>query len=194
MTKEAEVRVRDLTNHYLWYRHKYGDVRYCAVCHSAQPKSENAPDFYVAQVGQWIEAKNIDSSGTWLCSEIMEGGARINQRNFLNKNGGWLFLDFSEGRKLDEKAAYLVPWGIWVEKIEPILVEKNMKSIGRLTTYNKDKSIRRLGANILFSDYKLKWQQGVGWIIPPSHIWWKSLEQELEKQLQIVREEQCSDD
>lgn len=179
MAKEAEARLRALTNYYKWFKHKYGDVRYCNVCHSALPKSENAPDFYIAQIGDWVEAKNSDASGTWNCSEIYEGGARKNQREFLTKNGGWLFIELSDSKSIKDKSAYLVPWNDWIYTVEPKLIKEGMKSIRRTTKYNKDDSIRRLGADILLDTYKLEWMPTVGWMIPVGHYYWKVLKEKL---------------
>lgn len=179
MTKEAEARVRALTNYYKWFKHKYGDVRYCNVCHSALPKSENAPDFYIAQIGDWVEAKNSDASGAWNCSEIYEDGARKNQRAFLIENKGWLFIELSDGKSVKDKSAYLVPFGAWLGIIEPKLIKKGMKSIRRTTTYNKDGSIRRIGADILLDNYKLEWIPTVGWTIPAGHFYWTILKEKL---------------
>lgn len=186
MTKEAEKRVRDLTNHYKWYRHKYGDVRYCNVCHSPLPKTENAPDFYVAQIGDWVEAKNSDASGTWKCSEIYEDGARKNQRRFLTENNGWLFIELSDGTGVKDKSAYLVYWRDWLEDVEVELIARDMKSIGRTTTFNKDESIRRIGADILLNKYALDWVPTVGWTIPVNHDYWRRLKEKLSAELNKI--------
>lgn len=175
MTKEAEKRVRDLANHYGWYRHKYGDVRYCIHCHQPLPKTERAPDYFLAQVGNWVECKNNDSTGTWKCSEIMEGGERSGQREFLNEHGGWLFIELSEGRAPTKASAYLVPWDRWLHDVEPILEENDMKSFRRETIYNKDDSVRRLGADRLLDEWELEWETHIGWIIPDEHEYWRAL-------------------
>jgi len=189
MRKKAELRVRNIANHYGWFKHKYGDVRYCIHCHMPLPKSENAPDFYIAPIGTWVEAKNNDSTGTWKCGEIMEGGARKNQREFLDKNGGWLFIELADGNAPKNADAYLVPWASWKTDIEPILNENDMKSIRRLTTYNKDGMVRRPGADFLLEAYQLKWESKTGWIIPGKHTFWKVYRSKLKEQLIFVNQE-----
>lgn len=186
MVKKAEQRLRDLVNHYGFWAHKYGDVRYCVHCHRPLPKSERAPDYYVSQIGSWIECKNNDSSGTWRCAEIMEGGERQLQREFLNENGGWLFIELADGRAPKKAVAYLVPWDIWIGQIEPVLVKENMSSFRRETTYNKDDSIRRLGGDRLLSDWELKWEQNTGWTIPHDHIYWERLRAKLSDMIKEI--------
>ena len=187
MPKKAEARIRDMTGYYGWFRHKYGDVRYCIHCHAPLPKSENAPDYYVAQIGDWVEAKNNDASGTWHCAEIMEGGDRAGQRKFLTENGGYLFIELADGKAPDKAAAYLVPWNKWLAAIEPKLTELGMKSIRRETAYNKDGTIRRYGADILLKAYELEWSTGEGWLIPKGHIYWYDLVYKLELALERYR-------
>jgi hypothetical protein len=150
------------------------------------PKSEQAPDYYISQVGDWVECKNNDSTGTWRCAEIMQRGERQLQRDFLNKNGGWLFIELADGRAPKKAAAYLVPWGFWIKHIEPILIKENMSSLRRETTYNKDDSVRRLGADRLLSDWELNWKQNTGWIIPPDHFYWKELKAKLSEMIKDI--------
>ena len=188
MTKEAEKRVRDLTNHYEWYRHKYGDVRYCIHCKKPLPKTERAPDFYIAQIGDWVEAKNNDSTGTWRSYELSVDGERANQRKFLEYNNGWLFIEFSDGRAPDNVAAYLIPFATYRDSVEPILEKEEMKSFKRLTTYNKDGSVRRYGADILLAGYELEWEANVGWVIPYGHSYWYSLKEKVKNLLQYLEE------
>ena len=182
MRKAAEKRVRELTNYHGWYRHKYGDVRYCPYCRHPLPKSEKAPDFYVSQVGDWIEAKNSDSTGTWKCSELYEGGEREAQREFLLKNHGWLFIELGTGNAPANKQAWLVSFLYWVDIIEPTLHELNMMSIRRLTTSNKDGSVRRPGADLLLRGYELAWLPKEGWYIEAWHPYWKHLSEKLRKE------------
>lgn len=191
--KKAESRLRDLLNHYEWYGHKYGDVRYCIHCHKPLPKSERAPDYYISQVGTWIECKNNDSTGTWKCSEIMENGERQLQREFLNENGGWLFIELADGRAPKKAAAYLIPWVHWRDLIEPVLENEGMKSIRRETTVNNDGSTRRFGADLLFNGYELKWTQNIGWVIPVNHIFWASLKKVLRDTLNYLEKMQEGD-
>lgn len=180
MTKQAEVRVRDMTNHYSWFRHKYGDVRYCKHCGIPLPKSENAPDFYVSQIGDWIEAKNNDATGTWKCSEIFEGGERQNQRRKLQEEAGWLFIELADGNAPKNAGAWLVPWDCWETNIETYLKDQGMKSIRRETTYLKCGKVKRYGADILFADYELRWEPRTGWTIPKNHPYWKRLRDKIE--------------
>ena len=186
MTKEAEKRVRDLTNHYGWHRRKYGDVRYCIHCHKPLPKSENAPDFYISQIGDWVEAKNNDNTGIWTCAELYTGGERENQRRFLQQNDGWLFIELSDGRAPANAAAYLVPWDMWESKIETFLVKQRMKSIRRESTYLNCGKIKRYGADKLLKDYELKWEANIGWVIPNKHIYWYKLKDKLKQTLTEV--------
>ena len=187
MTKKAEARVRDLTNHYEWYKHKYGDVRYCIHCQKPLPKTERAPDFYVSQIGDWIEAKNNDATGSWRCAEIMEGGERSGQREFLNENGGWLFIELADGNAPVNASAYLIDWDSWLHVVEPILIHNDMKSIRRETTHNNDASIRRLGADELLYRWKLDWEAGTGWFIPYGHDYWHVMMDKLEGLMILVR-------
>jgi hypothetical protein len=57
-----------------------------------------------------------------------------------------------------------------MKEVEPILIEKNMKSI-RLRQVQKS----RPGAETLLKKWALEWKPNVGWIIPNGHIWWVSL-------------------
>lgn len=184
--KQAEVRVRDWTNRRGYFHHKYGDVRYCIHCNKPLPKSEKAPDFFVGVVGTWVEAKNNDKDGTWAWSEIAEGGSRANQREFLKENGGWLFIELGAGKAPNGKSAYLLPFKSWMKEIEPVLIQAGMQSIRKETTFNKDGSIRRLGADSLLAKYRLVWEQG-GWEPPIGHIWWSTLCVKLESELEKVR-------
>lgn len=189
MPKRAETRLKSLVNHYDFWSHKFGDVSYCPNCRHILPKSERAPDYFVSQVGHWVECKNNDSTGTWKCSEIMEGGERHLQREFLNEHvGGWLFIELADGRAPKKAAAYLIPWDSWVKQIEPILIKENMSSFRRETTFNKDGSIRRLGADRLLSDWELEWEQHDGWIIPRGHFYWAELKAKLSKTIEEINE------
>ncbi|MGC9384731.1 MAG: hypothetical protein ACP5D6_09050 [Kosmotogaceae bacterium] len=188
--KKSEKRLRDLINHYNWWGHKYGDVRYCIHCHKPLPKSERAPDYYLSQIGDWIECKNNDSTGTWRCAEIMPGGERQLQRDFLNENGGWLFIELADGRAPKKAAAYLVIWDFWVNHVEPILIKEDMSSFRRETTYNKDGSVRRLGGDRLLSDWELEWKEHIGWIIPRGHFYWKELKAKLSEMIEDINEMQ----
>jgi hypothetical protein len=193
MAKKAETRLKDLANHYEWWSRKFGDVSYCKYCGMPLPKSEKAPDYFVSQIGTWIECKNNDSTGTWRCAEIMEGGERHLQREFLNEYGGWLFIELADGRAPKKAAAYLVPWQDWKSFVEPLLIAEDMKSIRRETTCNKDGSIRRIGADELLKIWELKWLQNTGWVIPVNHIFWKDLKKNLKETLSYIENMQEGD-
>lgn len=193
MAKKAETRLKDLANYYEWWSRKFGDVSYCQNCHHPLPKSERAPDYYVSQIGSWIECKNNDSTGTWRCAEIMEGGERHLQREFLNEYGGWLLIELADGRAPKKAAAYLIPWVHWRDLIEPELILNGMKSIRRETTVNKDGSVRRLGAEDLLKGYELKWTTHVGWVIPVNHVYWACLKKKLRDMLSYLENMQEGD-
>lgn len=182
MAKEAEKRVVALANHYNWYRHKYGDVRYCVHCHQALPKTERAPDFAIAPVFTWMEAKNNNSSGRWPWVEIGPEGDRVNQREWLIENGGWLFIELSEDDAHGSKGrgAFLVPFKSWLSEVEPYLIEKGYKSL-RLS-----ESRKRPGADTLLVKWELEWETNVGWVIPDGHVWWKALADRIEVVLREV--------
>jgi hypothetical protein len=188
MAKQAEKRIRDITNHYSWFRHKYGDVRYCIHCKKPLPKTERAPDFYVSQIGDWIEAKNNDSTGTWKCSELFKDGERANQRQFLIDNVGWLFIELSDGHGPSNTAAYLISFDDWLYDVERVLEDNDMKSIRRETTYKKDGTVNRYGADELMFGFELIWEAHNGWVIPDGHPYWYHLKYKLEEELGIVNE------
>jgi len=180
--KQAETRVRWMSNWYRYYAHKYGDVRYpvCANCHTqfticpvckqkwVLPKSENAPDFAVGMVYTYIEAKNNDKTGRWGWTEISETGDRANQRKWLLDKQGWLFIELGLGRAPKGKGAWLIPFVRWVQDIEPKLDMLGMKSI------RKETKGKRPGADELLAGYQLEWHSG-GWVIPDHHAWWHRL-------------------
>lgn len=183
MAKEAEKRVVALANHYNWYKHKYGDVRYCIHCEKALPKTENAPDYALAPIYTWVEAKNSQpSTERWNWSEIAEDGERSNQRRWLIENGGWLFIELSnKGARGDKgRGAFLVPFKLWLTDVEPILVKLGMKSI-RLETKGN-----RPGADSLLDCWALEWEANVGWVIPDGHDWWKALHKVLTNELEKI--------
>lgn len=170
MGKDAEKRVVEIANHYGWYRHKYGDVRYCIHCHKPQPKSERAPDYAVAPIATWVEAKNNDAKGRWSWIELLADGDRSNQRDWLLEKGGWLFIELGLGRAPNGKGAWLVPFKLWVEQVEPVLLEKGMRSL-RYTQKQKAKP----GADEFLHKWALAWETNVGWTIPDGHVWWRAL-------------------
>lgn len=181
MAKEAEKRVVALANHYKWYRHKYGDVRYCIHCEKALPKTENAPDYAIAPIYTWVEAKNsVPSTGRWNWTEIAADGDRKNQRAWLIENGGWLFIELGEGRAPKEKGAFLVPFKSWLREVEPFLIEKGYKSIRLREKRN------RPGADTLLAKWALEWEPNVGWTIPNGHVWWIALADRIELLLREV--------
>ena len=182
MAKEAEKRVVAFAKHFDWYRHKYGDVRRCIHCHEILPKTENAPDYAIAPIYTWIEAKNsTKSTERWNWDEIGPSGARRNQRAWLIKNGGWLFIELSnkDARGPEGRGAYLVPFKSWLAEVEPILLKAGQKSIG-LTTK------RNLGADSLLAKWSLEWVANVGWLPGPNHVWWESLTNVLNKELRSI--------
>lgn len=179
--KHAETSVRNLTNHYKWIRHKYGDVRYCIHCGKPLPKTEQVPDFLVSMVGTYIEAKNSDSTGTWRWTELLPDGERANQRQWLIDHGGWLFIELGEGRAPVGRSAFLVPFYRWVDEIEPQLLLNNQKSIRKETVLNKDGTLRggHIGGDELLHKYALTWEPVIGWTIPFYHTWWSDLRGDL---------------
>jgi hypothetical protein len=179
--KAAETAFREMAKRYGYGWHKYGDVRYCIHCHKPLPKSEQAPDFALWEVYNWVECKNSDASGRWNASELMEGGTREKQREFLLEREGWLFILLGTGRAPNGKSAYLIPFHEWVKRYEPILESNKMRSI-RKTGRGK-----RLGADQMLSSYRLDWNDG-GWIIPNGHPFWWHLHTKLTKKLEEVRE------
>ena len=186
MRKKAEKRVKDIANHYGYYSHKYGDVRYCIHCKKPLPKTERAPDFYISQIGDWVEAKNNDSSGRWNCSELFEDGERANQRQFLIDNDGWLFLELSDGHGPSNTSAWLISFWNYLHAVEPMIIEDGLKSIRRENRLAKDGSVIRYGAETYLAGYELEWEQHTGWIIPKGHPYWLHLREELKEALEIV--------
>jgi hypothetical protein len=177
--KASEKAFRELAKYYKFGWHKYGDVRFCIHCRKPLPKSEQAPDFSLWEVYNWVECKNSDKSGRWAASEIMEGGARENQRAFLLEKNGWLFILLGTGRAPKGKSAFLIPFHEWVDKIEPILELNKMRSI------RKESKGKRPGADLLLQSYRLDWEDG-GWKIPRGHLYWTTLFETLCHLLQDV--------
>ena len=167
--KAAEKSFREMMKSYNFGWHKYGDVRYCMHCRRPLPKSENAPDYSAWAVYNWVECKNSDSTGRWNASELMEGGARANQRKFLLDRAGWLFIVLGTGRAPKGKSAYFIPFQEWVDRIEPALELNKMRSI------RKESKGKRPGADLLLQSYRLKWKDG-HWTIPKEHDYWLRLE------------------
>lgn len=177
MTKSAEKSWRRLAKHHGIFWHKYGDVRYCIHCKKPLPKAELKPDFVVAPIVTYVEAKNNDGTGTWKWTELQEGGSRENQRNFLKENNGWLFIELGEGNAPKNKQAWLIPWFIWEEELEPMLIDADQKSIRHKTKYNKDGEFRsgHVGGDLLFTAYALEWEPNTGWTVPRGHMWWRAM-------------------
>ena len=174
--KKAEAKWRAVCKRNLWYWHKYGDVRYCIYCKGVLPKTERAPDFAVAVSFTYVECKNNDKTGRWSWKELADGGTRHNQREWLLNEGGWLFIELGLGRAPKGKSAFLVPFGFWVDHIEPQLIELGMASI-RKDTRGKDG--KRPGADEILARFRLEWVTKEGWIIPNGHDWWKALHSNL---------------
>lgn len=181
--KQAEGSFVDLANFYNYFHHKYGDVRACPHCHKNLPKSENAPDYAAGIVYTYVECKNSNASshGIWKWTELLPDGARANQRKWLETNGGWLFIVLGIGRAPKGKSAYLLPFEIWSQVVEPYLLSKEMRSIRRETIGD------RKGADEFLADYRLEWKPNEGWVIPDGHIWWLSLRVRLESQLDFIK-------
>lgn len=188
--KKAEKRWRDISNQYGFYSYKFGDVRYCVHCNKALPKSELKPDFVTAPIYTWIECKNNQSNGTWGWTEIAADGERKNQRDFLNENGGWLFIELGRGRAPKGVSAWLVPWPTWVNYVEPMLTQNNQASIRRTAIKNQDGTNRAgmLGADELLFGYELSWETNTGWVIPDKHPWWNALHKKMIDELAKVSE------
>lgn len=191
VVKEAEKRVVAFAKHYGYYRHKYGDVRKCLHCQGLLPKTENAPDYAIAPIFTWIEAKNsAKSTGRWNWAEIGPEGARKNQRAWLIREGGWLFIELiniqEEGQVwADNRGAFLIPFKSWLKDVEPILLKLKMKSI-RLDT-----KANRPGADSLLAQWALVWEPNVGWLPPAGHIWWTALAIRIHNELDKVEEMLC---
>lgn len=182
---KSESRVREITNHLGYYRHKYGDVRKCIHCGGILPKSERMPDYAVGLVTAYWEVKNGDASETWKWIEVSPSGSRCEQRKFLLDNDGWLFLELVDRQG---KGAWLLPFHKWVDDIEPYLIKYSMSSVRRQTTLRKDGTVIRPGAELLLKDYALKWERGVGWVPGPGHIWWHWARRQLLKQLAVAEQ------
>lgn len=180
MAKEAEQRLVDMANYFGWYRHKYGDVRYCIHCQEPLPKTERMPDYALAPLYTWIECKNNDSTGRWRWAEIGPDGERHNQRNWLMKHGGWLLIELGEGRAPNEKSAWLIPFAKWVSDIEPVLIEEGMKSVRRKTLRG------RPGALELFEGYEMLWITNHGWVPKNGHVFWKVLKREAQHIVELA--------
>ena len=187
--KTAEPKFRDLMKRLGNWWHKYGDVRYCMHCHQALPKSENAPDFFTSVIGAWVEVKNNDKSGRWAWTEIYKDGARANQRNMLLDNAGWLFIELGTGKAPNGRGAFLIPFIEWCTRVEPILLERDQKSIRLETIYNQDGTERNnmIGADNLLEEWRLNWVTNVGWEIPPDHVWFEVLQTQLEAKLEDIK-------
>jgi len=180
--KESEQSFVQFTHAMGWGHHKYGDVRYCMYCHKPLPKSELKPDYLLAPVFTWVECKNSNATGRWTWrDDIGPGGKRELQRKFLTENGGYLYILLGKGRPVRDKMTWIIPWGDWLQKIEPKLLELNIASIAYFSTS------RTVGAKdiIEFAPYQLVWEKGKGWVIPKGHPFFirylEKLKAELEK-------------
>jgi len=155
-----------IRGYYGYYSRKLGDRRYCPNCRFLLPKTEQAPDYVVAQTEEWVECKNSDATGRWTWSEITMDGPRHNQRQWLKEYDGWLFILLGNKRAPKGKSAYLIPFLDWMNSIEPTLIEHGMKSI------RKETKGERPGGDDLMPEYMLEWEPGEGWFIPKGHPWW----------------------
>lgn len=185
--KASEQRWVDISNTYGFYRHKYTDVRYCIHCNLPQPKSDRMPDYAVGFAYTYVECKNSDKNGRWRWSELAHGGERNIQRDWLEQEDGWLFIELGEGNAPGGKSAYLIQWHDWVDQIEPQLIELDMKSFKREAT---GKDGWRLGGDDLLEEWQLEWVKKAdkpgGWEILIGHPWWLAMQDELTFQLQKI--------
>jgi hypothetical protein len=188
--KEAEKKFKAMCNYHGLDSYKNGDVRLCVACGAPQPKSERKPDYTISPFGTSVECKNANSRGIWEWSEIDEGGARFLQRQYLQENGGWLFIELGLGRAPEGKAAWLIPWTRWVNEIEPQLHKTGQKSIRMETLRNNDGTPRRgyYGGDVLFEGYEVEWKTYVGWTIPKGHVFWRSYHSKLVSELERLQE------
>lgn len=181
-TKSSEARLVQLTNGLGWYHHKYGDVRYCPVCHVALPKSERAPDFAIAPVYTWVECKNSDASGRWNWQDdIGPEGKRQGQRQWLKENGGWLFIELGTKPAPKGKGAWLIPWPHWETVIEPELLKLELASLRfEAVGLPMHKNYRMPASELLGTKFALKWVMNSGWVVPKGHPFWEALNKKLE--------------
>lgn len=166
--KQAEQDFREMTKHYSFGRHKYGDARYCVHCGKVLPKSERMPDYSMWLVFTYIECKNSDNTGKWDWVELLPDGDSKFQREFLTENGGWLFITLGEGRAPRGRGAWLVSWDTWAKSIEPELLKREQRSLRK-----KSKRSSHVGADELLDGYDLLWDKG-HWLIPLGHPFWQS--------------------
>jgi hypothetical protein len=86
---------------------------------------------------------------------------------------GWLaylFLAMGEGSLPDGRAAYLIPWALFLQEYKE-LKEQNVASlIFKETARSKNPT-----AESLFPEYRLEWRTGLGWSVPASHYFWRHL-------------------
>lgn len=162
MKKRSELSFKALANKAGLFSHKYGDVRYCAVCSSPLPKSENAPDYVVARNVLWVECKG--GEGPWNWQEISETGARVNQRQFLLSHPSALFIELGAGRAPNGKGAWMMPFYIWVDQIEPYLITNNIKSLA----FERRPRVPSILEMPRFEPWRLEWDKGA-WLWPT--IW-----------------------
>ncbi len=181
MVRAAETRLRALSKHWNWFAHKYMEAKRvaCNTCRQPIPNcpkcgnpliqitSEKIPDFVIAWGFTYVECKNSDSTGRWKWREIYDGD-RVHQREWLLKEGGWLFIELGLQPAPNGKSAYLIQMLSWVREVEPILLEKDMKSIIKTSTKS------RPGGDELMPNYRLEWENGK-WQIPKGHPWWVTL-------------------
>lgn len=139
-----------------------------------QVVSKKMPDFICSPLVYYVEAKNSNATGRWDWTEISKTGEKKHQREFLLINGGWLFIELGTKPAPKGKSAYLIPMLDWVTQVEPILIEKDMKSIRKETKGN------RPGGDELMERYRLEWSSPQNyhkeWYIPMNHDWWVAQE------------------
>lgn len=181
------------------YWHKYKDMRYCPICKNLIPKEQEAlpktkspeeqesvPDYAVAPFHFWIECKNNDAGGTWNFTELfpysVNQKGRYKQRNFLINHNGWLYVELGIGRAPNGVGAFLVPFQVWVDEIEPGLIEKGISSI------RFEDTGRGTDAHLYVpQEYWLVWDNG-GFVIPSDHVFWLEVSERLGNMVKMVQQ------
>ena len=158
------------------YGYKFRDRARCMHCGMLQPKSQTEPDYLAAIVWSFVEVKGAHDRWNWITGEPISDV----QRDRLEKNNGWLFLELGEGRRPKGKQAFLVPYSAWVPW------QSYYESIGA-------KSITLEGTKKLPSarqdlkQWSLVWKDS-RWTVPPDHLFWAFLDDGLRKLMSYIKE------
>jgi hypothetical protein len=150
-----------------YYVHKFGDVRYafCPKCKSMfpLPKAEKKPDFLIAMVYRFIEAKGAGDS--WAFADDF----RPNQVEFMDANDlrSWIFIEIGEGNAPAGKRSFLIPWNKWKE-ISAGIQSRGFKSI--LFKKTERSRVPCLDDITLMHPFELVWEKGT-WVVPERHEW-----------------------